>query len=161
FESQRFEVEQPAEAADFGIRSSARSGAHQRLDQLHHPVAGIDIDTGLRVSEAALLFSHEGPTGCARFPGSYVENASRAMVEAPLYSIGMGALPGPSRVGPTSRDCLEYSKAHNAGAHSAGAGCGMGIASGAMWIAFVLFLAAGVSDAVDGYLAKRFQMTTE
>jgi len=37
------------------------------------------------------------------------------------------------------------------------------IASGQqyMWIAFVLFLAAGVSDAVDGYLAKRFQMTTE
>ena len=34
------------------------------------------------------------------------------------------------------------------------------IASGAMWIAFVLFLAAGVSDAVDGYLAKRFDMTT-
>ena len=34
------------------------------------------------------------------------------------------------------------------------------IASGAMWIAFVLFLAAGVSDAVDGYLAKRFNMTT-
>jgi cardiolipin synthase len=34
------------------------------------------------------------------------------------------------------------------------------IASGAMWIAFVLFLAAGVSDAVDGYLAKRFRMTT-
>jgi cardiolipin synthase (CMP-forming) len=35
------------------------------------------------------------------------------------------------------------------------------IASGAMWIAFVLFLAAGVSDAVDGYLAKRFHMTSE
>jgi cardiolipin synthase len=37
------------------------------------------------------------------------------------------------------------------------------IASGEqyIWIAFVLFLAAGVSDAVDGYLAKRFQMTTE
>jgi cardiolipin synthase len=32
---------------------------------------------------------------------------------------------------------------------------------GAMWIAFVLFLAAGVSDAVDGFLAKRFAMTTE
>jgi cardiolipin synthase len=32
---------------------------------------------------------------------------------------------------------------------------------GAMWIAFVLFLAAGVSDAVDGYLAKRFHMTSE
>jgi cardiolipin synthase (CMP-forming) len=35
------------------------------------------------------------------------------------------------------------------------------IASGAMWIAFVLFVAAGLSDAVDGYLAKRFDMTTE
>jgi len=32
---------------------------------------------------------------------------------------------------------------------------------GAMWIAFVLFVAAGVSDAVDGFLAKRFGMTTE
>jgi cardiolipin synthase len=35
------------------------------------------------------------------------------------------------------------------------------ISSGAMWIAFTLFLAAGVSDAVDGFLAKRFGMTTE
>jgi cardiolipin synthase len=34
------------------------------------------------------------------------------------------------------------------------------ISSGAMLAAFVLFLAAGVSDAVDGYLAKRFNMTT-
>ena len=31
---------------------------------------------------------------------------------------------------------------------------------GTMWIAFLLFLAAGVSDAVDGFLAKRFGMTT-
>ncbi len=30
-----------------------------------------------------------------------------------------------------------------------------------MWIAFVLFVAAGVSDAVDGFLAKRFGMTSE
>lgn len=35
------------------------------------------------------------------------------------------------------------------------------IASGAMLVAFILFLAAGVSDAVDGYLAKRFGMTSE
>jgi cardiolipin synthase len=35
------------------------------------------------------------------------------------------------------------------------------IYSDALWIAFVLFLAAGVSDAVDGFLAKRFGMTTE
>ncbi len=35
------------------------------------------------------------------------------------------------------------------------------ISSGAMWIAFVLFVVAGISDAVDGFLAKRFNMTTE
>ena len=35
------------------------------------------------------------------------------------------------------------------------------ISSGQMWIAFVLFLAAGVSDAVDGFLAKRFGMASE
>jgi cardiolipin synthase len=35
------------------------------------------------------------------------------------------------------------------------------ISSGAMWIAFVLFVVAGISDAVDGFLAKRYNMTTE
>src|ERR1044071_5141849 len=30
-----------------------------------------------------------------------------------------------------------------------------------MLAAFLLFLAAGVSDAIDGYLAKRFAMTSE
>jgi cardiolipin synthase len=35
------------------------------------------------------------------------------------------------------------------------------IASGEMLFAFLLFLAAGISDAVDGYLAKRFGMTSE
>ncbi len=35
------------------------------------------------------------------------------------------------------------------------------IASHTMWLAFVLFLVAGVSDGVDGFLAKRFNMTTE
>jgi cardiolipin synthase len=34
------------------------------------------------------------------------------------------------------------------------------IASGAMLAAFVLFMLAGISDAVDGFLAKRFHMTT-
>jgi cardiolipin synthase len=35
------------------------------------------------------------------------------------------------------------------------------ISTGAMAIAFVLFVVAGVSDAVDGFLAKRFNMTSE
>ena len=35
------------------------------------------------------------------------------------------------------------------------------IAANQMLLAFVLFLAAGVSDAVDGFLAKRFNMQSE
>jgi len=35
------------------------------------------------------------------------------------------------------------------------------ITSGEMRIALVLFLAAGISDAVDGFLAKKFQMASE
>lgn len=35
------------------------------------------------------------------------------------------------------------------------------ITSGATQVAFLLFLVAGVSDAVDGFLAKRFGMATE
>jgi cardiolipin synthase (CMP-forming) len=35
------------------------------------------------------------------------------------------------------------------------------ITAGEMRIAFILFLAAGISDAVDGFLAKRFGMATD
>lgn len=35
------------------------------------------------------------------------------------------------------------------------------ITSGEMLFAFIVFLAAGISDAVDGFLAKRFGWTTE
>jgi len=35
------------------------------------------------------------------------------------------------------------------------------ITSGEMRIAFLLFLAAGISDAVDGFLAKKFHMASE
>ena len=35
------------------------------------------------------------------------------------------------------------------------------IGSGEMLFAFILFLVAGISDAVDGFLAKRFGMTSE
>lgn len=35
------------------------------------------------------------------------------------------------------------------------------ITAGAMLLAFTLFLLAGISDAVDGFLAKRFGMTSE
>ncbi|MGE0523903.1 MAG: CDP-alcohol phosphatidyltransferase family protein, partial [Variibacter sp.] len=35
------------------------------------------------------------------------------------------------------------------------------ITSGEMLVAFIVFVVAGISDAVDGFLAKHFNMTTE
>ena len=97
-------------------------------------------------------------------PGSYVGIEIRAMVHPSLYSaVGNGAF-----------------RAERAGARRH-AGIALNIPNlitlgrillvpivvwaiatpGAMWIAFVLFVVAGVSDGVDGYLAKRFNMTSE
>ena len=55
-EARALEVEQAAEAADLGVGARPRGRLHQRLDQLHHAVAGVDIDAGLRIGEA--LFAH-------------------------------------------------------------------------------------------------------
>ena len=55
-EARALEVEQSAEAADLGVGAGPRGRLHQRLDQLHHAVAGVDIDAGLRIGEA--LFAH-------------------------------------------------------------------------------------------------------
>jgi cardiolipin synthase (CMP-forming) len=84
------------------------------------------------------------------------------MVRAPLYSTGMRALSGnQSGAPPRAGIALNIPNIITLGRILLVPVVVWAIASGAMWIAFVLFLAAGVSDAVDGYLAKRFQMTTE
>ena len=49
------EVEQPAEAADLGVRAWPPGRAHQRLDLLDHGVAGIDVDACLGIGEPVLL----------------------------------------------------------------------------------------------------------
>ena len=53
-----FEVEKSAEAANFSVGAGAGGRAHQWLDQIDHPIAGVDIDPGLRVSETARFFCH-------------------------------------------------------------------------------------------------------
>ena len=98
-------------------------------------------------------------------PGSYVGIASRAMVQAPLYSARrVDAVPAPDAgVRARAGIALSIPNLITLGRILLVPIVVWAIASGEqyIWIAFVLFLAAGVSDAVDGYLAKRFQMTTE
>jgi cardiolipin synthase len=83
------------------------------------------------------------------------------MVRAPLYSAeGKDAFPAPAGARPRAGIALSIPNLITLGRILLVPVVVWAIASGAMWIAFVLFLAAGVSDAVDGYLAKRFNMTS-
>jgi cardiolipin synthase (CMP-forming) len=150
------EIEQPAEAADFGAGPGARRCAHQRLDQFHHAVAGIDIDTGGRVA----FLIHE------------ITNLDRRISPSGTLS------PAP----PTSESPGVQARGRRyiviIQGRRAGAGLSIpnlitlgrillvpvvvwAITSGEMRIAFLLFLAAGISDAIDGFLAKRFHMASE
>jgi len=82
------------------------------------------------------------------------------MVHGPLYSATpVGRVPG--RAGDPGRLFLSIPNLITLGRILLVPIVVWAMASGAMWIAFVLFLVAGVSDAVDGFLAKRFNMTTE
>src|SRR5476649_751214 len=84
------------------------------------------------------------------------------MVEAPLYSAEIGALPGDqARAGRRAGIALNIPNLITLGRILLVPIVVWAIASGTMWIAFVLFVVAGVSDAVDGFLAKRFGMSSE
>src|SRR5258708_6266045 len=52
------EEKPPAEPADLGVGSGAGGGADHRLDQIDQPVAGIDIDARIRVSEPVFAVVH-------------------------------------------------------------------------------------------------------
>src|SRR5689334_15573161 len=84
------------------------------------------------------------------------------MVRAPLYSAeGKDAFPASAGARPPAGIALSIPNLITLGRILLVPVVVWAIYSGAMWIAFVLFLVAGVSDAVDGFLAKRFGMASE
>jgi cardiolipin synthase len=86
------------------------------------------------------------------------------MVRSPLYSIeGIGVFPsGQTGAGQLAGVTLNVPNLITLGRILLVPIVVWAISSpGAMWIAFVLFVVAGVSDAVDGFLAKRFGMASE
>lgn len=97
------------------------------------------------------------------FGGSYGEIEIRAMVWAPLYSAVRDGVPpaGQAGAGQQAGFALSIPNLITLGRILLVPVVVWAISSGTMWIAFVLFVVAGVSDAVDGFLAKRFNMTTE
>ena len=96
-------------------------------------------------------------------PGSYVGIESRAMVRPPLYSAAGNDVFPPNRAeaGRHAGVTLSIPNLITLGRILLVPIVVWAITSGEMWIAFVLFMVAGISDAVDGFLAKRFGMTTE
>src|SRR5690606_2282808 len=52
------QVEQPAEAADLGVGAGPARRAHHRLDLLDQRVAGVYVDPGCPVCEAATCLAH-------------------------------------------------------------------------------------------------------
>ncbi len=84
------------------------------------------------------------------------------MVTPPLYSVdGIGASPlSRAEAYPRAGTALSIPNLITLGRILLVPIVVWAIAQGLMWVAFVLFLVAGVSDAVDGFLAKRFNLTT-
>lgn len=84
------------------------------------------------------------------------------MVRGPLYSHSVGRVRARNdRVGDPGRLSVSIPNLITLGRILLVPVVVWAIASNEMMLAFVLFLAAGVSDAVDGYIAKRFNMTSE
>ena len=75
---------------------------------------------------------------------------SRAQRQDPDWVPGRGT----ASAGPET--AVSIAEPHHAGAAALGAARDLARARGAMAAAFWLFVAAGLSDAVDGYIAKRF-----
>ena len=163
------EIEQAAEAADLGFCAGSCGSAHQRLDQFHHAVAGIDIDAGGRVARlfhgptnrqislpagggGLLGASYVGIGGCASTRLSYIvlvqDDASR-----PKLPVSARRQPGPAFLSIPNLISLARIILVPIVVWA--------ITSDEMLAAFALFLVAGISDAVDGFLAKRFHMASE
>jgi cardiolipin synthase len=118
----------------------------------------------MALKDMSLSLIRECWAGNVQAPGSYVGIASRAMVLPPLYSgYGIDAGPGAeSRATPIEPGrSLSIPNLITLARILLVPIVVWAIAANAMLAAFGLFLAAGVSDAVDGFLAKRFNMTTE
>ena len=134
-----------------------RGGPHQRLDQLDHAVAGIDIDAGLGIGEA--LVSHGVLDLCVASRTWELQTVQRVdrryTRKRAKESAGTGSAREPGRAGVSIPNLITLARILLVPVVI------WAITSGEMRIAFLLFFAAGASDAVDGFLAKRFGMATE
>ena len=164
--ARRLQIEQSAEPADFGVGAGARGGANHRLDQVDQTIAGIDIDARIRVSEPVFAVDHAQfqmmAAGYVGIPPAC--NGSQAA--APILCRREPAPAAKSRIFREIRPVAGKRRVSIPNIITLGRILLVpfivwAIASSQMEIAFAIFIIAGVSDAVDGFLAKRFNMASE
>jgi len=136
-----------AEIREFGgdMKETYGVPVEEIQEGIRHGVRKINIDTDLRVSEPALLVCHDGGPTLKTYVAQW---CARRYTLPQLLQFRVGSdhfTPGL---------CLSIPNLITLGRILLVPFVVWAIASGAMWIAFVLFLAAGASDAVDGFLAK-------
>ena len=139
-----------------------RGRAHQRLDQLHHAVAGIDVDAGLGIGEARCRHwaDFPGPRRGGTLGVSYVEIARCAMAAGAAISGDRRRRAGGRRWEPGRS--LSIPNLITLARIILVPVVVWAIISGEMQIAFAAVPGwPGSSDAVDGFLAKRFHMASE
>ena len=164
-EARRLEVEQTAEAADLRVRSGPPRRPHERLDRVHHGVAGVDVDAGLahrsgrcgvsvighprafgvrRVATPARGASSEIARSAGARPAQPLPAAS-ALQSRPMRTLARMTIPNLITIFRLIIVPIVI----------------VMIMQGRWVPAFVLFVVAGVSDGVDGFIARRFDMRSE
>jgi cardiolipin synthase (CMP-forming) len=177
----RAEIEQSAESAKLRARSGAARGAGERTDSIHNPVADIDVDSRFGVGQRLSAFGHpdsrafiddrgkcplRGAQGRAkaRFPnlGDFVLSL-RPVIPCAKSKEGDGWAGTPRRqylmnIGTVLNNLPNFITLARMLMTPLAV---MMIISQRFLPAFLIFILAGVSDAVDGFIAKRFDLRTE
>ena len=167
-EAGRLQVEQSAETADFGLSAGSRRGADHRLDEIDQAIAGVDIDARIRISQPVPALGHGlfqmlvrwGYVGfrlCAMARNEYGHILCR---QEPVHPRNGRDLSSHQAGNPEATE-LSIPNIITLGRIILVPIIVWAIASSQMEIALAIFLIAGISDAVDGFLAKRFNMASE
>src|SRR4030088_2562589 len=165
-EAVRLQIEQPAEAADFGIGPGAGGGPYHGLDEIDQTIACIDVDARICVSEPVFAVDHgqfqimaAGYVGFRSCAMARKQHAHILCRQEPVH-------PAQGRIIRKIRPVAGKRRVSIPNIITLGRILLVpvivwAIASNQMEIAFAIFVVAGVSDAVDGFLAKRFNMASE
>ncbi|OIQ67888.1 putative CDP-diacylglycerol--glycerol-3-phosphate 3-phosphatidyl-transferase 2 [mine drainage metagenome] len=162
-----FQIEQGAEPAERRIGARTPGGLGQRLDLFDQRIARIDIDARICVSEPVPALDHDlfqmMAAGYVGFRPCAMARNTRGHIlcrQEPVRPRKRPDISG-NQAGGWETSELSIPNIITLGRIILVPIIVWAIASSQMEIAFAIFVIAGVSDAIDGFLAKRFNMASE